>query len=86
MKLNDSVTDAGPEPGTAAVAAQRALDAQVHVERSVSADLDDWGQAGHLVLLQRLVAPRSDAPVERGLFWCETCKLWLFARLAEPHD
>lgn len=86
MKLNDSVSGARPELGSAGPAAQGALDAQVHVERGVSADLDDWGHAGHLVLLQRLVAPQSDAPVERGLFWCQTCKLWLLARLAEPSE
>ena len=81
MKVNDHVTDAEPELGLAEPTAQGAL---VHVVRGVSADLEDWGHAGHLVLLQRLVAPQSDSQVERGLFWCETCKLWLLARLAEP--
>ena len=83
MKLNESVTDAGPELGVAGAAAQGAL---VHVERGVSADLEDWGHVGHLVLLQRLVAPQRGALVERGLFWCETCRLWLLARLAEPSE
>ena len=83
MKVNDHVSDARVELGLAEPTAQGAL---VHVERGVSADLEAWGHAGHLVLLQRLVAPRSDSPVERGLFWCETCSLWLLARLAEPSE
>ncbi len=83
MKVHDSVTDSGPELGLAGPGAQGAL---VHIERGLSADLEAWGHAGHLVLLQRLVAPQRDSPVERGLFWCETCKLWLLARLAEPSE
>ena len=83
MKLNDAATDAGVGLGLAEPTAQGAL---VHVERGVSADLEAWGHAGHLVLLQRLVAPQSDSPVERGLFCCETCTLWLLARLAEPSE
>ena len=83
MKVSDHVTDARVELGLAEPTAQGAL---VHVERGVSADLEDWGHVGHLVLLQRLVAPQRGAPVERGLFWCETCTLWLLARLAEPSE
>ena len=83
MKKNDHVTNARVELGLAQPTAQGAL---VHVERGVSADLEAWRHAVHLVLVKRLVAPRSDSLVERGLFWCETCTLWLLARLAEPSE
>ena len=81
MNLKEQTTHVALEPGSAA----DPLGALAEFGYVVAGDLEDWGHAGHLVLLQRLVAPRSDAPVERGLFWCETCRLWLLARLAEPH-
>lgn len=83
IKMNDQAPDSAPELGSATPTTPVSL---VHVGGGVSADLEAWGHVGHLVLLQRLVAPHGDSPVERCLFWCETCHLWLLARLVEPND
>ncbi len=83
MNVNDR------ENGSAQTPAARTPtrhDALVHVDQGSVGDLQAWGHAGHLVLLQRVVATDSESPAERCLFWCETCKLWLLARLAEPDD
>jgi len=53
---------------------------------SVAADLDARGHAGHLVLLQRLVPSGADPDERRALFWCESCKLWLLALIADPSE
>ncbi|MCY3558635.1 MAG: hypothetical protein OXH13_08335 [Chloroflexi bacterium] len=58
----------------------------VHDERGLAADLDAWGHAGHLVLLQRVVESEAARDERRGLFWCENCKLWLLARLVQPGE
>ncbi|MCY3572277.1 MAG: hypothetical protein OXH19_13190 [Chloroflexi bacterium] len=60
--------------------------ALVHARGGLAADLDAWGHAGHLVLLQRVVESRADPEERRCLFWCESCKLWLLARLAEADE
>lgn len=80
MNVNEQSTDVAPEPRWAA----DPLGALAEFGYVVAGDLEPWGHSGHLVLLQRLVAPQREAPFERGLFWCETCKLWLLARLADP--
>ena len=83
MNVNDR------ENGSAQTPAARTPtrhDALVHVDQGSVGDLQAWGHAGHLVLLQRVVAPDSESLAERCLFWCETCKLWLLARLAEADD
>ncbi len=60
--------------------------ALVHAEGGLTADLDAWGHAGHLVFLQRVVELGPDPDERRCLFWCESCKLWLLARLAEAGE
>ncbi|MDE2968457.1 MAG: hypothetical protein OXS30_13345 [Chloroflexota bacterium] len=57
--------------------------ALVYAHGGLAADLNAWGHAGHLVLLQRVVESGAEPDERRCLFWCESCKLWLLARLAE---
>lgn len=57
--------------------------ALVHADRGLAADLDAWGHAGHLLLLQRVVESGAEPDERRCLFWCESCRLWLLARLAQ---
>jgi len=83
MGVNDRETDSWQRPAAKMPVQRNAL---VHVDQGMTGDLQAWGHAGHLVLLQRVVGTDSGAPAERCLFWCESCKLWLLARLAEPDD
>lgn len=81
MSLNDNDSGSARRLGRGSSVEPAAL---VHAERGLAADLQARGQAGHLVLLQRVVESEADPGAQRCLFWCESCKLWLLARLAEP--
>lgn len=81
MSLNDH--DSGPARPLGATAAVEPA-ALVYADGGPAADLVAWGHAGHLVLLQRVVESSADPGERRCLFWCESCRLWLLARLAEP--
>lgn len=82
MNLNDQAP--GGMPGLSPERATEAA-ALVHIDRGVAADLDAWGHAGHLVLLRRVIVSGGDSQDQRCLFWCESCRVWLLARLAEAN-
>ena len=80
MSLNDH--DSGPAQSLGAGAAVEPA-ALVYADRGTAADLVAWGHTGHLVLLQRVVESGADPDERRCFFWCESCRLWLLARLVQ---
>ena len=83
MSLNDYDSGSGRALDRGATVELAAL---VYADRGLAADLQAWGHAGHLVLLQRVVESEADHGEQRCLFWCESCQLWLLARLVQPGE
>ena len=69
MSRNDRESGSAPWPVARMLAQRYGL---VHVEQGSTADLQTWGHAGHLVLLQRMVATDRGVRAERCLLWCES--------------
>ena len=80
MSRNDHNSGPTPPLGTGASVESAAL---VYADLGPADDLRAWGHAGHLVLLQRVIESGAAPDERRALFWCESCKLWLLARLVE---